>query len=157
MIAWRIAKRPYSSPEAVLSGEGAWRLGGRWNARGLPLVYAATNSSLALLETLVNVSAHNLAESLVIVPIDVPDDAPSGSIDASRLPELWQERDRSACSKIGSKWIVDKSELVLRVPSATNPLDQNILINPLHEQISRCTVGAPLPVRFDPRLLQLVP
>jgi len=46
MLAWRLCRRPH----ADLSGEGARRLGGRWNSPGRPLIYLAEHPALAALE-----------------------------------------------------------------------------------------------------------
>ncbi|HEV2122738.1 MAG TPA: RES domain-containing protein, partial [Chloroflexota bacterium] len=52
LSAWRILKAKYR--EQPLSGEGARRVGGRWNHRGVPLVYLAESIALATLEILVH-------------------------------------------------------------------------------------------------------
>jgi RES domain-containing protein len=46
VTVWRLARRAF----AALDGEGARLYGGRWNRAGQPVVYAAQNLSLALLE-----------------------------------------------------------------------------------------------------------
>jgi hypothetical protein len=43
---WRISKRKYA--DTAFSGEGARRVGGRWNSRGQGMVYTSGTLSLAL-------------------------------------------------------------------------------------------------------------
>ncbi|MGO9422765.1 RES domain-containing protein [Roseiarcus sp.] len=47
MLAWRICRRAF----ADLSGEGARRLGGRWNSPDRAVVYAADAAALAVLKS----------------------------------------------------------------------------------------------------------
>lgn len=156
MIAWRITKRRYGSAEIVLSGRGAREHGGRWNEAGLSLVYASENASLALLETLVQVSAERLPKSLTIVRITVPDSLEVRTLAAEDLPPAWKAIGNSRCAEIGSQWIRSGATPVLRVPSAVNPLENNVLLNPAHAAIGRCRVGKPIPLEFDSRLLSFV-
>ena len=51
---WRIATDTPDYTADDLSGAGARATGGRWNARGTPLVYASTSRALACLETVVH-------------------------------------------------------------------------------------------------------
>lgn len=155
MIAWRLTKRRYSTKHDVLAGEGA-REGGCWNRAGLPLVYASENASLAILETLVHVTPRYLPSSLVAVRITLPDDVSVAAIPMSRLPRTWREVENRECVAIGSTWVESRSSLVLRVPSAANSLEENLLINPLHPDIECCGVDAPVPVVFDARIVALV-
>ena len=152
MIAWRITKRRYSSRSQVLGGEGS-RAGGRWNRAGLAVVYSSENSSLALLENLVRASERRLPKSLVAVRITIPDDAPATRVAADRLSPRWRDVDDAGCVAIGSEWIERGKSLVLRVPSAVNALEENVLLNPRHAQIERCEVSEPIPIRLDPRAL----
>ncbi|MDB6015650.1 MAG: hypothetical protein JWR19_139, partial [Pedosphaera sp.] len=52
--AWRIV-RAKLAPTAF-SGEGAALFGGRWNSRGVRLVYTSSTKSLAALETLLHLN-----------------------------------------------------------------------------------------------------
>jgi len=155
VIAWRITKRKYSSRDAVLSGSGAEEQGGRWNETGLPLIYASENASLALLETLVQASLLLLPKSLVIVSITMPESMPVKAIRVEDLPRGWRSIGNPQCIAIGSAWIRAKTTAALRVPSAVNSLDANILLNPSHPLIAKCRVGKPIPLEFDPRLPSL--
>ena len=65
---WRICRRPF----ADLSGEGARLYGGRWNAPGRPLIYAAETAALAVLEVRVHLDLDwdMLPDDYVLVAID---------------------------------------------------------------------------------------
>jgi RES domain-containing protein len=155
VISWRLTKRGYSSRTQVLGGEGA-RVGGRWNRAGLPLVYSSENSSLALLETLVRTSDRRLPKSLVAVRISIPDDASVRTVAIRDLPSSWREVDNLQSSAIGSHWIESRASLVLRVPSAVNSLEENVLLNPLHSAIDTCEVGEPVPILVDLRMISIL-
>ena len=150
MISWRITKRRYSSRSQILGGEGA-RTGGRWNRPGLSVVYSSENSSLALLENLVRTTASRLPKSLVAVRISIPDDVPLTDLAAGDLPANWRDIENPGCIALGSKWLESRKALVLRVPSAVNSLERNLLLNPMHAAIESCEVGKPVPLVFDPR------
>ena len=53
MTCFRIAKPEFRS--SLLTGDGAFRFGGRWSSRGRAAVYASGNHSLAMLELLLHV------------------------------------------------------------------------------------------------------
>ncbi len=52
--AWRIVKEKHAA--TAFSGEGASRTGGRWNSRGVWVVYASATQALATLENLVHLN-----------------------------------------------------------------------------------------------------
>src|ERR1035437_9968435 len=52
--AWRIVKEKHAA--SAFSGEGAAKTGGRWNSRGVPVVYASATKALAALEPLVHLT-----------------------------------------------------------------------------------------------------
>jgi RES domain-containing protein len=156
VIAWRITKRQYSSRDVVLSGSGAEEQGGRWNEAGFALVYASENASLALLETLVQASQQRLPKSLVIVQITIPNSLAVKTISGENLPASWKAIGSVACVAIGAAWIRSRETPVLRVPSAVNPLETNVLLNPAHPAIGKCRIGRAIPLEFDARLLSFV-
>jgi RES domain-containing protein len=151
-----VSKPKYASAETVLSGDGAKQIGGRWNDRGLALVYASENSSLAILETLANVAVEELSKPLSILKILIPDDLEIETLNVRRLPRNWQEAGNPVCATIGSTWIRAATHLALRAPSAVNPLESTILLNPAHPGIRRCRIRRPTEVLLDQRLLWLV-
>jgi len=52
--AWRILKEKHAA--TAFSGEGAAKTGGRWNSRGVPVIYTSSTQSLATLESLVHLN-----------------------------------------------------------------------------------------------------
>jgi RES domain-containing protein len=65
MRFWRICQRRYAT-EAT-TGEGARLYGGRWNSRGLRVVYASSSLALAAVETFVNLEPN-------LIPADLESD-----------------------------------------------------------------------------------
>jgi len=62
--AWRIVKEKHAA--TAFSGEGAARAGGRWNSRGVAVIYTSSILSLAALETLVHLNPPVLFKYAVI-------------------------------------------------------------------------------------------
>jgi RES domain-containing protein len=52
LVAWRLDDERYQSTWD--SGEGAYRVGGRWNSRGIRAVYSSIDPSTAILEVAVH-------------------------------------------------------------------------------------------------------
>jgi RES domain-containing protein len=52
LVAWRLDLAQFG--ETWASGEGAFRVGGRWNSRGVRAVYCSIDPSTAILEVAVH-------------------------------------------------------------------------------------------------------
>lgn len=150
MRAWRIASGRYDP----LDGEGARRVGGRWNSPGRPVVYASLNASLAVLEKLVWVDPEDVPDDLQLFEIEVPDDAPVATLESEHLPPDWKEVGSPGCAGTGDRWLAAGESLVLVVPSAVLAEERNVLINPRHPEAGRVRVVESRPFVFDVRLLQ---
>jgi RES domain-containing protein len=61
ITAWRIYKPKHRA--SAFTGEGARRFGGRWNSKGVPLIYTSSSISLASLEMLVHLQAAEILKS----------------------------------------------------------------------------------------------
>lgn len=150
MRLWRITRRAFQA----LDGEGARLFGGRWNSEGVPVVYTSSTLSLAALEYLVHVQIEDVPADLVSLEIDVPDDVRAEQVHTFDVPEDWnQVEDHPACAALGDVWAAEASALILRVPSAIIPHEQNVLLNPRHPEMGRVRVTAVREFAFDPRLL----
>src|ERR1017187_10731162 len=76
---------------AAASGEGARLYGGRWNSRGVRMVYASTSLALAAIETFVNLEPNLRPADLVSIEGVIPDAIQTITFDVRALPERWYE------------------------------------------------------------------
>lgn len=151
MDVWRICRSRYEA--SAFSGHGAEKTGGRWNYRGHPAVYASENLSLAVLELFVHVSPGNLPTDLVSIRGRFPDTISIDEIDESKLPGNWRKYPApDELQRIGTDWLVSLRSLVLIVPSAINPREKNLILNPSHPEIKMLNVEKGQPFAFDPRM-----
>ena len=150
MKAWRISKKRYA--KNALDGEGAYRYGGRWNSSGVRVVYLSSSPALAALEVLVNADAQ-LLQAVPYVAIAVEFDE-SLVTRPERLPKNWRDDPPpKAAARIGDAWVMSAASLLLEVPSAVIPFEQNYLLNPAHPAMGSLQIGKPQAFSFDPRLL----
>jgi RES domain-containing protein len=140
----------------AFSGEGARIYGGRWNSKGVPVVYTAATRSLAMLEILVhlkNAGQINESAPYLLYPATF-DEALVDELADARLPLDWDmEPPISGSRAIGDAFVAAAEQPILAVPSVVVPAERNYLLNPAHRLFGRITLGKPIPCRFDPRLL----
>ncbi len=128
MNVYRIARSIYAED---LSGTGARMVGGRWNSKGIALLYTAESRALAAMELAVRVDFSRKPKDLVMVTIGLPKDVKI--TEPEKLPEDWyQFPHRALTRQIGDKFVLENKGLVLKVPSAVVKGDYNYLVNPLH-------------------------
>ena len=151
MIVYRIAHKKYADD---LSGTGARLRGGRWNQKGLTLLYTSEHISLALLETLVNAFSLEDLHLLRLVQIEIPGrTAHSHIIENKNLKKNWQQ-DFDYTQWMGQEIIRNKEVLYVRCPSAVVPQEHNYLINPLHADFERIKLTEVSDFEFDHRLFK---
>jgi RES domain-containing protein len=152
---WRIATDTPDYEADDLSGAGAKASGGRWNPKGLALVYCAENISLAAMETLVHHHDVQLPLNRYLVRIDIPDDiwASAERFDASTAPVGWDALPAGKASiAYGATWLGSRHSACLFVPSVITPEESNVLINPLHAEAGRITATKVRKWLYDSRL-----
>lgn len=148
--AWRIVKEKHAA--SAFSGEGAAKTGGRWNSRGVPVVYASATKALAALETLVHLNPP-VPFNYVAFRLQF-DDALVEKAPLNRLPADWRVEPPPPSTKaVGDDWVRDKRSAVLALPSVIIPGELNYLLNPAHPAFKRITIGKPEKFALDPRLL----
>lgn len=146
--AWRIVKAKHVA--TAFSGEGAAITGGRWNSRGARVVYASSTLSLAALESLVHLNPPVFFQ-YVAFPIEFPETLITSP---SELPADWRLEPPGPSSKaIGDAWVQANKSAVLAVPTVIIPAETNYLLNPMHADFKRVSIGKPQPFAFDSRLL----
>jgi RES domain-containing protein len=154
MIVFRLTKKKFAES---LSGEGAKRVGGRWNSIGTPMLYTSQSRALALLELAVHVPFIIQPEDYRLVSIEIPSFIKVKQLDPSKLPTDWNTfafLDKT--QQIGDELIRNNEILGLRVPSAIVPGDSNIIINPLHSSIKHVKIIKVENFAFDGRLFRSV-
>jgi RES domain-containing protein len=150
MKVYRIARKKRI---ADLSGLGAKLAGGRWNPKDFPVLYTASNSSLAILEKLVHVDFDLLPDDLYLAEIEIEGEFSQKTIETKKLPRNWNNYPNpDLLKKIGETWLLENQELVLKVPSAVNVKEYNYLINPAHIEFPKVKLLSTYPFKIDDRL-----
>ena len=151
MIVWRICKK--SRAASAFDGEGARIYPGRWNHKGVPMVYCASSLPLAALEYFVHLDPDDWPDDLVAISADVLEIFPRGYVDTETLPSGWDQVPSPVELKdLGTAWVKKGHDLALVVPSAIIPTEQNVLLNPQHEDMVNLPMRPPRPFTFDPRM-----
>lgn len=159
-VSYRIGTDTPDYEANDLSGKGAGITGGRWNERGVAVVYAADSRSLACLETLVHLAAGGLPFNRYLVEISIPRplwDA-AQTMTPADLPVGWDaEPAGRASTGFGTAWLRGGRSAVLVVPSVIVAEEFCVLLNPAHPDSTR--IGAVKSRRwlYDPRLMPSAP
>ncbi|MFZ4617384.1 MAG: RES family NAD+ phosphorylase [Rectinemataceae bacterium] len=151
MTAWRICKPKYE--KSAFDGAGAASYPGRWNKHGQHVVYVSDTPSLAVLEIVVNATASLLPLYCLF----------SCSFDEALVTEIgilpagWQrlvDPNWYFLQELGSEWYESRRSAVLRVPSAVISYQSNYILNVRHPDFSKITIGPPVDLESDPRLIK---
>jgi RES domain-containing protein len=149
LTVWRLVTARFAA--SAFSGDGARLYGGRWNRKGVPLVYTSGTQSLAMLEMLAQDDP--LRARYVVIPADIPDDVAVERVLVEDLPADWRSTAaREHLQDLGSAWARGLSSAVLAVPSAVIPAERNYLLNPLHPAFADIEIGAQEAFVTDARL-----
>ena len=152
MVVYRLTKEQYSRD---LSGFGAAQYPGRWNKKGVPVLYTCQNQEIALLELVVNLPPM-LHPSIYLMKLEVPDRSVL-EIKAQHLPPNWREYPApSYLSDLGQQWVEERKYLGLKVPSAVIVSSFNLLLNPSHPLFTSVKLIESEPFRLDHRLINKI-
>lgn len=149
MQVWRLCRAVHAA--GALSGDGARRYGGRWNTRGVPMVYCSTSLALAAIELFVHLEPQQAPDDLVAIQVELPDDEPRRTLSETDLPKKWWT-DEAATRALGDEWSRAGVSLGLRVPSVPIRSEWNVVLNPLHARMAEVKVSSQEPFRFDARM-----
>jgi RES domain-containing protein len=151
LIVWRLVTARFA--KSAFSGDGARLYGGRWNRKGISLVYTSESQSLAMLEMLVQDEPRRAR--YVVIDAHIPKGVTIDRLKTEDLPSDWRNIGaREKLRAIGTKWAAKQNAAVLAVPSAVVPSETNYLLNPLHSDFRRIKTGRPQKIETDPRLLE---
>lgn len=129
LVAWRLDRAVYA--ESWNSGEGAFRAGGRWNSKGVPVVYCSLDPSTAILE----VAVHKGFEVLDRVPhimtsMTIGDPSLVHVVNEGDIPNAEWLRPVSpgpAQQTFGNELLAKHPFIV--IPSAVSPRSWNLIFN----------------------------
>jgi len=129
--------------------------GGRWNHKGVGVVYTSESRSLATVEFLVHASIPDMPSNLSIASIEIPERIRPKNVLLSMLPAGWRDYPApSELADIGTLWVLSNESLMLRVPSSVVEHESNILINPLHRDAKYIRIINVEAYRLDKRLVR---
>ncbi|MBI3509683.1 MAG: RES family NAD+ phosphorylase [Bacteroidetes bacterium] len=152
MIVFRLGSNRYPD---FLSGTGAEKTGGRWNSRGVKMVYTSESRSLCTAELAVHLPLGIVPADYEIVTIKIPLQIKIKVLSEKDLPEDWRKFPHSLSTQlIGNKFIRENKYAVFKVPSAVVPGDFNFLLNPYHRKFSPIRIMKREKFEFDQRLFR---
>ncbi len=150
MIVFRLSKSKYSRD---LSGKGAELSGGRWNSKGVAMIYTSQSRALCTTEIAVHMPLGIVPVDYQLISIDIPDDYHILSIKTAQLPPGWKSFPHlHATQEIGDHFIKEAKSAVLKVPSVVVPGDYNFLLNPGHKDFHLIRIIKTEHFQFDERL-----
>jgi RES domain-containing protein len=152
MIVYRLSKKSYAHD---LMGKGAAMAGGRWNSKGVPILYTSSSRALCTAELAVHLPLGILPSDYVIIAIHIPDTLRVNKYPEAKLPENWNQYPYSiATQKIGNDFIKQGKTAILKIPSAVVEGDYNFLINPFHPAAIKIRIKEIKAFHFDARLFK---
>lgn len=139
-----------------MAGKGAELSGGRWNRKGVPVIYTASSVALAALETIVHTDTGAWPLNRYVLEIAIPDALWAQAEDLERsgtLPAVWdaQPAPRETLD-FGDAWLASRRSLLLIVPSVIVPQETNILVNPRHPDAGRIRIIKTTKFIYDGRI-----
>ena len=151
MKLFRFSSEKYSKS---LDGEGAKMYGGRWNSKGVPVIYTSNCLSTAMLEKLIHIEA-DICPPMKLITYELPDNVSVKRYNIKDLKKIWNVSPHDEYTQlIGDRFVNENKYLILDVPSAIAPLDRNIILNPNHREIKEISIFKIEDFTFDPRFFK---
>jgi RES domain-containing protein len=139
-----------------MTGKGAEISGGRWNRKGVPVIYTASSVALAALETIVHTDTGAWPLNRYVLEIAIPDTlwASAENIEQQgTLPTVWDAQPApKETLDFGDSWLVSRRSALLIVPSVIVPQETNILINPNHPDAGQIKIIKTTKFVYDGRI-----
>lgn len=153
MILFRLSKNIYANE---LSGIGAAKCGGRWNSKGVEVIYVASNRSLALAELLVHLPLNLLPSNFKMISIYIPDSIAIKELSQYDFPLNWNCFPYNiSTQKIGNIFVSENKFCLMKVPSAVTKGEYNYLINPFHNEFNKIKILEVEDFPFDNRMFNV--
>ena len=150
MLVYRIEKAKYKD---IFPTRGSLFAEGRWNRRGMWVVYTSETVALAKLEALAN-SGSKLPDNRYLTTIELDDQSPVVDISVESLPSSWNRVPYPKDLAYIIKQVIDEKQYAAAlVPSIHSPMERNVLLFPDHPEFGQYVrLKGVEQERFDSRL-----
>jgi RES domain-containing protein len=151
ITAFRVVKEKHASD--AFTGEGSRRFGGRWNHKGVAVVYLSDSLSLAALEQFIHLGREGLHIPFVYFAIGIQDHVSVNVVELGSLPEDWRrEPPPNSTKDLGTQWVKSKTSALLRVPAVILPIGFNYIADITHPEFRDIKISDPESFTFDSRM-----
>ena len=151
MTVFRICNPHYSED---MSGTGAKLYGGRWNSKGIAMLYASEHISLSVLEILVHIRFSDFAVNLNLLHLAFADTLSIKEVKSNKLKTDWIN-DFDYTRFMGDQFIQAGTHAILKVPSAVIKEEHNFIMNPLHADFKKIKITQTVSFSTDKRLFSI--
>jgi len=149
MIVYRLSRTKYAGD---LSGKGAEISGGRWNSKGIAMIYTGQTIALCMAEVAVHIPFGIIPMDYELITLEIPDDE-IFELKKSKLPDDWKALPNAYSTQIiGDEFVKKSKHMILKVPSVVVQGEFNLLINPNHPKIKKVKIKKTQTFSFDQRL-----
>ncbi len=152
MMVFRLSKSKYADD---LSGKGAEIAGGRWNSKGMPMIYTSESRALCIAELAMHLPLVIVPEDFSFISLIIPGNIPVFNLPKDQLPFNWNEYPHpNETQEIGDRFLKDNKYLLMKVPSVVVEEEYNYLINPRHKMMQKIVVSEITSFRFNERFFK---
>lgn len=150
MRAWRF----HRSVHHPLDATGSQTYGGRWNPKGIPVVYASPSFAGGLLELIAHMSVpRRPPRDHVASMLEVPEAGGVAILEPPYPPGWDHPSDYRTARKLADTWLRSDKDLCLEVPSVPGaPIERNLVLNARHERFGEVQVIETIGPVYDPRV-----
>lgn len=129
---------------------------GRWNSKGVIMIYAAEHPALAALELLTAWDDYEDFSNYHLYHCEIRQDSIYDAIPDLLAGDI-DVHDQRTTQRFGDDWAQGRRSVALRVPSVVSTASYNYLLNPDHPDFEQAVTRIPLGLyRYDGRLLTLL-
>jgi RES domain-containing protein len=120
------------------------------------MVYTAEHLSLAMVDYLAHLDPDRPPTDFVLAKADVPDDVNRVLLTADDLPPDWRRYpEPQILADLGSDFVKQEKAAIMIVPSALATVENNWLLNPVHQDFRRIRILDTESFQYGPRLLRI--
>jgi RES domain-containing protein len=151
ITAFRVVKEKHAADG--FTGEGSKRFGGRWNHKGVAVVYLSDTLSLAALELFIHLGREGVHIPFVYFSVEIPAQVSVNDIEIDSLPKDWRKEPPPKSTKdLGTRWVKSNISALLRVPAVILPIGFNYIANITLPEFRDVKIIDPEPFTFDSRM-----